>query len=850
MFGGFGSRFAKFGTGGGGRSIASAADLLQLFKRGSEDGAMLDELDNTTDLEFANVSCMEFDGSNDSVVYPHSQPFGNTLALSFYLKAPTPGSAKFFLTKYESSGNRRAFYLKTETNGKISLTVSNNGSSTQLNVSQSNSVVLDDQLHHIQYLFTDSGYYLYIDGVLDKYSSVSQTLVPHSSDARIGLGCLLNGSTSQYAQGIFGGLKMCGHEDELDVYLLVGQSNMVGDATTYGSLPTILQGRNVHLAEISVELLYGITDEVLKPVSGTKWGMELTAGQKLFAKSNRRALFIKVAKGGSNMHTDWQQGGEMYNDLIAKYNVAKANVEADGYTLGNHRLVIMQGEADAGITANAQAWESNYDQMISDVQSDLGISIGQQVICRISDNYAGTTPGDIVRAAQDKIGSRTGNVLIDTDNISVRADNIHYDADGLQELGNLVGEALEFSHITNDCSIHVPSQEGSGTTSYDVTGAGNHGLITGATWTTEDGIESWNHEYGFTDDSGVKVPALNTKTTQVATFDGVADEVNFGTHAIPASDSIEVVFTPQDKAIGRGILYSQGSFAGSFGYAITWDGNSDRISASSKGSGTVLPLTTATNSCVADGTTYKVTYTYDSSAGTITLVLFNNDTGATIQTVSETGLDANKFNTGASRPVKVGEDQVGFDDYLGTIHSVKSSFIDIDFQTNIGTTTVLDNSGNGNNGTVTVGAGGTDSFWGTRVADTSGLIVSADYATGNLTISNLPALDNGAEADLVQTDSVFTSGTTSFWSADGATQDEKTFAQLIDHANNRNGYNRIWVKVVDGRIICIAQYDLDKDFLPSDVLKNERYFGGTSGALRDVNGDLIVDGSGFAIFAA
>ena len=36
MFGGFGSRFAKFGTGGGGRSIASAADLLQLFKRGPQ----------------------------------------------------------------------------------------------------------------------------------------------------------------------------------------------------------------------------------------------------------------------------------------------------------------------------------------------------------------------------------------------------------------------------------------------------------------------------------------------------------------------------------------------------------------------------------------------------------------------------------------------------------------------------------------------------------------------------------------------------------------------------------------------------------------------------------------------
>lgn len=199
----------------------------------------------------------------------------------------------------------------------------------------------------------------------------------------------------------------------------------------------------------------------------------------------------------------------------------------------------------------------------------------------------------------------------------------------------------------------------------------------------------------------------------VGTFDGVADEVNFGTHAIPASDSIEVVFTPQDET-SRGCLYSQGSVPGSFGYAIAWDGSADRIFARSNG-GATESLVTSNNSCVANGTKYKLTYTYDSSAGTITLVLFNADTGATIQTVSETGLAANIFNTGASRPIKVGEDQAGLDDYLGHIHSVKSSFIDVDFQANIGTTTVVDNSGNGNNGTITVGSGGLATFWGTRI---------------------------------------------------------------------------------------------------------------------------------------
>jgi len=41
-----------------------------------------------------------------------------------------------------------------------------------------------------------------------------------------------------------------------------------------------------------------------------------------------------------------------------------------------------------------------------------------------------------------------------------------------------------------------PLQEGSGTKAYDISGNGNHATITDATWSTLNGIESWNHEYG------------------------------------------------------------------------------------------------------------------------------------------------------------------------------------------------------------------------------------------------------------------------------------------------------------------------------------------------------------------
>ncbi len=77
----------------------------------------------------------------------------------------------------------------------------------------------------------------------------------------------------------------------------------------------------------------------------------------------------------------------------------------------------------------------------------------------------------------------------------------------------------------------------------------------------------------------------------------------------------------------------------------------------------------------------------------------------------------------------------------GTLQNFKltisgSTAFEYDFQNDIGTTTVQDLSTNDNDGTVTVGSGGLDSFWGQRVADASGSLVSADYATGNTSISN------------------------------------------------------------------------------------------------------------------
>ena len=315
-----------------------------------------------------------------------------------------------------------------------------------------------------------------------------------------------------------------------------------------------------------------------------------------------------------------------------------------------------------------------------------------------------------------------------------------------------------------------------------------------------------------------RFPALINKTKQVATFNGVNDEVSFGTHAIPATESVEVVFTPENDG-GRGCLYSQGSLAGSYGFALctsynnTNADNTNCINFRTKGTGgsaVTKSMNTTQNTMPADGTTYKVTMDYNSSAGTISISLFNNTTGALIETISDS-ITANHVAVGVSRPVKIGEDQGNLDDYQGTIHSVKSSFIDVDFSTNsgdIGRTTITDNSGNGNNGTVSTSS--TALFWGRRVVDSSGSLVSAHYANSNFTFNNTSGfVHNNSEVSLI----INTTG------SNGVT---KSKSQLDSHSN---GTDKLYVSKTGTNIKRLVQYDTANTTLTTtEQANNERFF--------------------------
>ena len=262
-----------------------------------------------------------------------------------------------------------------------------------------------------------------------------------------------------------------------------------------------------------------------------------------------------------------------------------------------------------------------------------------------------------------------------------------------------------------------------------------------------------------------RIPALNTKTKQVATFDGVADNVLSNTTGLGAGDfyyglkfkykfkAAKYLFLDGNTASSQGGAWSALQYGSSTGGLIfITDDDTTKVQEQIIADGTIP------DNSIIEGYVQRV-------GGTISFNL-TNLTNSAVYSGSYSNT-TNFFHSNANRKLVLGgaytSSAVGseatvewFDFKAGTTST--NLVRHYDFQSDIGTTTVQDTTANNNDGTVTVGSGGTATFWGQRVADTAGSLVSADYATGNTSISNpLGFVHNNSECGVkLQSRSVIT----------------------------------------------------------------------------------------------
>lgn len=276
----------------------------------------------------------------------------------------------------------------------------------------------------------------------------------------------------------------------LDVYILSGQSNMVGYSPISG-LPSGIQNKKYENGWYYVKgegnanhggANYEQWTDVLKPslfgLDSTHFGPEVGMSEvfeSLYPEvdGDRSLAIIKYSQGGSALYNRW-----FSSSIYKKGNGSQLAVDAAGTSLPNRTLegnvvgdlyynpvttvrkcldflsrnycvnvkglAWMQGEHDS-VNDNAYYYETNLTDFISDLRKNLSLPAMKVAIGEIYSNISGTLHTDVVKAAEKKVAENDEHAdFISTEDLSVNfGGDAHFDGPSMFTLGKRFANSLK-----------------------------------------------------------------------------------------------------------------------------------------------------------------------------------------------------------------------------------------------------------------------------------------------------------------------------------------------------------------------------------------------------------------------
>ncbi|MBI3871374.1 MAG: sialate O-acetylesterase [Verrucomicrobia bacterium] len=226
--------------------------------------------------------------------------------------------------------------------------------------------------------------------------------------------------------------------DRLDLYLLIGQSNMAGrgplEAIDETPHPRLLSFEANKRWRVAVDPLHH--DKANAGVGLGGWfGRSIADGG-----SNRVVGLIPAAVGGTPL-SRWVRGGDLYLQALDQARAAMKQ--------GRLKAILWhQGENDSGAEQDAQSYARRLAGMIQDLRQDLGAGeipfiageLGRFLVSDPRDD----TP--LAKTINDQLRSLEGRVpryaVVSSERLTVLPDRIHFDSASLREFGQRYAEAL------------------------------------------------------------------------------------------------------------------------------------------------------------------------------------------------------------------------------------------------------------------------------------------------------------------------------------------------------------------------------------------------------------------------
>lgn len=221
-------------------------------------------------------------------------------------------------------------------------------------------------------------------------------------------------------------------DTDMDVFLLIGQSNMVGvafnpNADRYPAGAYQFNQAN-ELVPATIQL-----DHHDANGSFIGLGLQFTIDY-MAANPGRYPVLIPRAKGGSSLSGSWVSGGFYREDAIDDTNAFLA--AHPGATFKG--ILWHQGESDSGTESASTAYATNLDALVTELRADItGASSTTPFVC------GGFVPDfdgpyrSTVEAALAGVNGRVGNAAyVTTTDLDDKGDDLHFSGASLRTLGS------------------------------------------------------------------------------------------------------------------------------------------------------------------------------------------------------------------------------------------------------------------------------------------------------------------------------------------------------------------------------------------------------------------------------
>jgi hypothetical protein len=240
-------------------------------------------------------------------------------------------------------------------------------------------------------------------------------------------------------------------KQQLNIFLLIGQSNMAGRGRLHES-PALAHPRVFMFRDMAWCAAQEPLHTDIPSIAGAGLGMSF-ATELLKSMPSAQVGLVPCAVGGTPL-SRWMPGQDLYNCAVS----TALRALADGTLAG---ILWHQGEGDSGNPDDAHTYGQRFQKMIQRLRSDLGSHHAPFVAGELGEflrDFPGLPYYEMVNQELRGLqGILPAYACVSSKGLSDNGDHLHFNASSLREFG--IRYAAKFLHLKN---MNATNEQGIG----------------------------------------------------------------------------------------------------------------------------------------------------------------------------------------------------------------------------------------------------------------------------------------------------------------------------------------------------------------------------------------------------